>query len=122
MTDDDRDLQHLAETEHLGHEFATGGLELAYDDSAPAPDLPPPGAPVSVVRTVRLPFQVDAEVVTLAAERGVALSVLLRDLITAGLEATTGTTPDPVTELRRSLDVAQRAAAALAADRHRNAA
>jgi hypothetical protein len=54
----------------------------------------------------------------LAAERGVSISAKLRDLIAAGLEATTGASPDPVTELRRSPDAARE----LTADRHRDAA
>jgi hypothetical protein len=71
-------------------------------------DLPAPGAPVSVVRPVRLPFEMDALVKALAEARGVSMSTLIRDWITAGLAAA-GQVPDPVTELRRGLESAQRA-------------
>jgi hypothetical protein len=71
-------------------------------------ELPAPGAPVTVVRPVRLPYEMDALVKALAEARGVSMSSLIRDWITAGL-AVAGQMPDPVTELRHSLDVAQRA-------------
>ncbi|MEU7873128.1 hypothetical protein [Dactylosporangium sp. NPDC049140] len=119
---DDIDFQELADGERAVRDLAAGNLELVYDDTAPTPELPPPGAPVTVVRAVRLPFDIDADVVALAKQRGVTLSEMLRDLIASGLEVTTGTAPDPVTELRRSLDAAQRAARELTADRHRDAA
>lgn len=118
---DDVDLQEFAEAERAVHGLAAGNLELVYDDG-PVPDLPPPGAPITVVRSVRLPYEIDADVVALAKQRGVKLSDMLRDLISTGLEVTTGVAPDPVTELRRSLDAAQRAARELTADRHRDAA
>lgn len=71
-------------------------------------ELPAPGAPVTVVRPVRLPYEMDALVKALAEARGASMSSLIRDWIAAGL-ASAGQVPDPVTELRRSLDVAQRA-------------
>lgn len=119
---DDIDLQKLAETERIGKAIAAGELELVPDDGAPVPDLPPPDAPVNVIRPIRLPYDLDVQVRRLAAERGATISAMLRDLIASGLEVTTGVAPDPVTELRRSLDVAQRAAALLYADQHRDAA
>jgi hypothetical protein len=84
--------------------------------------LPPPDAPVTVVRPVRLPFEIDALVKALAEARGVTMSDLIRDWIATGL-ATAGKVPDPVTELRRGLDAAQRALDLLAArPAHRDAA
>jgi hypothetical protein len=77
-------------------------------------DLPPADAPVTVVRPVRLPYELDALVRALAEARGVSMSSLIRNWITAGL-ATAGQVPDPVTELRRGLDTAQRALDALTA-------
>src|SRR5256885_357206 len=77
-------------------------------------DLPPQDAPVTVVRPVRLPYELDALVRALADARGVSMSSLIRDWIAAGL-ATAGQVPDPVTEIRRGLDTAQRALDALAA-------
>ncbi|MEU7871265.1 CopG family transcriptional regulator [Dactylosporangium sp. NPDC049140] len=102
-------------------EFAAavaGGAPFDYDDTAVVPDLPPPGAPVMVVRPVRLPSDLDAAVKDLAARQGVTPSALIRGWVEAAVDDTT----DPVTELRRSLDAAQRAANELTADRHRDAA
>ncbi len=82
-------------------------------------ELPPRDAPVTVVRPVRLPFELDAMVKALADARGVTMSNLIRDWIVAGL-AVAGQAPDPVTELRRGLDAAQRALDALT--RHPRAA
>jgi hypothetical protein len=104
---DDFDWQAAAQTDRLAHGLADGSIELAYDDG-PTPELPPADAPVSVVRPIRLPYDVDEAARKLAAQRGVSVSVVLREWIIAGLEAG-GAQPDPVTELRRSLDVAQRA-------------
>jgi hypothetical protein len=119
---EDLEFQDLAAAERDMHAIADGSLELVYDDSAPVPDLPPPGAPITVVRAARLPYEIDAAVVSLAEQRGVTVSAMVRDLIATGLEVTIGVAPDPVTELRRSLDAAQRAARELTADRHRDAA
>jgi hypothetical protein len=97
-------------------------LSTLPESSAPV-TLPPPGAPVTVVRPVRLPYEVDALVKALAEARGTTMSDLIRDWISLGLAAA-GTVPDPVTELRRGLDAAQRALDALAARpvAHRDAA
>jgi hypothetical protein len=93
--------------------LATTDLSTLPEPPAPVP-APPAHAPVTVVRPVRLPFEIDALVKALAEARGVSMSELIRDWITAGL-ATAGQVPDPVTELRRGLDAAQRALDALAA-------
>jgi|RhiMetdeSRZDD1v2_1073273.scaffolds.fasta_scaffold325079_4 hypothetical protein len=91
------------------------GTDLSTLPEQPAPvAVPPPHAPVTVVRPVRLPFEIDALVKALAEARGVSMSELIRDWITVGLAAA-GQAPDPVTELRRGLDAAQRALDALAA-------
>jgi hypothetical protein len=74
--------------------------------------VPPADAPVTVVRPVRLPFELDALVKALAEARGVSMSSLIRDWITAGL-ADAGQTPDPVSEMRHGLEIAQRALDAL---------
>jgi hypothetical protein len=119
---DDLDLQELAAAERDVHALAAGELELVYDDEAPPPQLPPIDAPITVVRAARLPYDIDAAVAALAEQRGVSISAMIRDLIATGLEVTTGVVPDPVTELRRSLDAAQRAARELTAGRRRDAA
>jgi hypothetical protein len=77
-------------------------------------ELPPTDAPVTVVRPVRLPYELDALVRALAEARGVPMSTLIREWISAGLTAA-GQAPDPVTELKRGLDTAQRALDALTA-------
>ncbi|MGI5243301.1 CopG family transcriptional regulator [Dactylosporangium sp. CA-139066] len=127
MNDDDINLQELAEAERDIQAFAAGEIELTpVDDpgeaAAIAAQLPPPDAPHNVIRPVRLPLDLDADVRALAARRGVSISAMLRDLIASGLEVTTGAAPDPVTELRRSLDAAQRAARELTAHRRDEAA
>src|SRR3954453_23399417 len=93
---------------------ASVGEWLASTDLSTLPEptepvmLPPPGAPGTVVRPVRLPYEVDALVKALADARGTTMSDLIRDWIATGLAAA-GTAPDPVTELRRGLAAAQRA-------------
>lgn len=62
-----------------------------------------------VIRPLRLPFDLDATVRALAEQRGVSISAMYRDLITAGLGVTTGAAPDPVAELRGIQAAAQRA-------------
>lgn len=90
--------------------------DLTYDTSETEAELlaklPPPDAPVTVVRPVRLPFEMDILVKALAEARGVSMSTLIREWVAAGIAAA-GRAPDPVTELRRGLDTAQRALDAL---------
>lgn len=93
--------------DQVGHWLAETDLSHLPEPAAPVA-LPPPGAPVTVVRPVRLPYEMDAMVKALAEARGVPMSALIRDWIAAGL-AEAGQTPDPVTALRRGLDTAQRA-------------
>jgi hypothetical protein len=94
-------------------ELIAAARDLTYVDTGETEaellaKLPPSGSPVSVVRPVRLPFEIDAMVKALAEARGVTMSDLIREWVTSGL-ASTGAPPDPVTELRRGLDTAQRA-------------
>jgi len=96
----------------VGEWLATTDLSGLPEPSEPV-DLPPQDAPVTVVRPVRLPYELDALVRALADARGVSMSSLIRDWIAAGL-ATAGVVPDPVTEIRRGLETAQRALDALA--------
>jgi hypothetical protein len=91
----------------VGEWLASTDLSTLPESAEPV-TLPPPGAPVTVVRPVRLPYEVDALVKALADARGTTMSDLIRDWIAAGLAAA-GTAPDPVNELRRGLDAAQRA-------------
>lgn len=102
----------LASTDLSGLPESTEPIEL------PAPDS---GTATTVVRPVRLPFDVDALVRGLAHARGVSMSSLIRDWVVAGL-SDAGRAPDPATELRRSLDTARRALDALTKDQERRSA
>ncbi len=94
-------------------EMLAAAEDLTYVDTSETEaellaKLPPPDAPVTVVRPVRLPFEMDVLVRALAEARGVSMSSLIREWVAAGIAAA-GRAPDPVTELRRGLDTAQRA-------------
>ncbi len=58
------------------------------DETAPEPDLPEPGAPVMVSRTVRLPFEMNERIKAEAAAREVNYSDVLRDWLAIGAAAT----------------------------------
>jgi hypothetical protein len=115
MSNDEIDYAEIAAGQEFAKAVATG-LPLEYDDAAPVPDLPPAGAPVMIVRPIRLPFEVDATVKRIAELQGTNPSALIRRWVEDAVAERSE--DDPVTELRRSLDVAQRAAAALYANRH----
>ncbi|WP_433051406.1 hypothetical protein [Dactylosporangium sp. CS-033363] len=124
---DDVDLQRLAEAEYDIQRFAAGEVELAPvedpDEAAHAmAQLPPADAPHVVIRPLRMPFEVDATIRELAAQRGISISAMYRDLITSGLAATTEAAPDPIAELRSIQAAAQRALDRLAGERRRDAA
>jgi hypothetical protein len=88
----------------------------AETGDAPVELLPPPGTPVSVMRNVRLPYDVDVALKAAAARRGVSVSELIRDAIHAVLAGELDTTPDPVVALRLTLAAAGRAVDRLAAE------
>ena len=116
MTDDntnpDPSYGHLADAEEAAAALAAGRLTFTFEGDAPA--APPPGAPVSVVRPVRLSYEVDAAVKAIAEARGISVSALIREWVQSGL-ANAGTAPDPVTELRQGLNNALRALDSLTA-------
>ena len=119
------DLQQAAAAERLGVEIATGYVELQpVDNPGEAADilaqLPPAGAPVTVVRPIRLPHEVDAAVRRLAEQQGTTPSALIRRWVEAAIVDTT--TPDPVTELRYLSAAVQRIAETLDSTRARDAA
>jgi hypothetical protein len=94
------------------------GAELAGQPEtgdAPVQLLPPPGTPVTVMRNVRLPYEVDAAVKAVAQARGITVSELIREAINAMLADEVDTTPDPVVALRLTLAAAGRAVDRLAA-------
>ncbi|GEM_PF-3090405 len=112
-TNDDHMPLADADVAAIGDWLATTDLSGLSESAAPV-ELPPADAPATVVRPVRLPYELDALVKALAEARGVSMSTLIRDWIAAGVAAA-GQAPDPVTELRRGLDMAQRALDAPAA-------
>ncbi|GAB3867958.1 hypothetical protein ACFPIJ_23620 [Dactylosporangium cerinum] len=119
------DLQQAAAAERLGVEIATGHVELQpVDDPGEAAEilaqLPPAGAPVTVVRPIRLPHDVDAAVRRLAEQQGTTPSALIRRWVEAAI--VDNTTPDPVTELRYLSAAVQRIAETLDSTRGRDAA
>jgi predicted DNA-binding protein len=60
---------------------------LEFGPDAPEGQLPPPGAPVMVVRSLRLPVALDARVKAAAEQRGVPTSTLIREWIEQELAA-----------------------------------
>jgi predicted DNA-binding protein len=60
---------------------------LEFGPDAAADELPPPGAPVMVVRSLRLPVELDARVKAAAEQRGVPTSTLIREWIEQELAA-----------------------------------
>lgn len=125
MSDDDIDYAQIAADQEFARGFVAGEIELAYDHNPEAAAeaerlLPPPDAPVTTLRTLRLPWQIDQRLQALAARRETTPSALLRDWAIAMLDESESL--DPATELRRYLAAAQQAANELTSDRHRDAA
>lgn len=87
MSDDELDYEQVAEDLKFAKAWMAGDVDLTYDDTAPVPELPPAGAPVMVVRPIRLPYEADQAIQEIARERGVKPSALLRDWILDDLEA-----------------------------------
>jgi hypothetical protein len=97
---------------------AGAGAELAgapETGEAPVEFLPAPGTPVSVMRNLRVPYEVDAAIKAAAQARGITVSELIRDAINAMLAGEVDATPDPVVALRLTLAAAGRAVERLAA-------
>ena len=121
--DADVSYRQLADAEEAAAALAAGRLTFTFDDATP--QAPPPGAPVSVVRPVRLSYEVDAAVKAIAEARGITVSALIREWVQSGL-ANAGnaatTAPDPVSELRQGLNNALRALDSLTAKGLRPAA
>lgn len=95
-------------------EWLTTGSGRDFSDQPPAGDapvhlLPPPGTPSTVLRGLRLPFEVDAAVRSMAEARRVTMSTLIREWINAGLAGHYDEIADPVVELRATLGAANRA-------------
>jgi predicted DNA-binding protein len=54
---------------------------LEFDGDAAEDEVPPRGAPVMVVRSLRLPFELDQRLKAAAKRRGVPTSTLVREWI-----------------------------------------
>ena len=74
MSDAPEDASALLDSLKFGSDVADG-------------ELPPPGTPVMVVRSLRLPIELDARVKAVSAERGVPASTLIREWIEQELAA-----------------------------------
>lgn len=73
------------------------GAELAgkpETGEAPVEQLPPPGAPVSVMRNLRLPYEVDVAVKAAAQARSITVSELICEAINALLAGEIKTSRD----------------------------
>jgi hypothetical protein len=117
---DDLDHAQIAADQEFARAFTAGEVDLVYADAAPTPELPPAGAPVTVVRPIRLPYDIDAAVKQLAERTGTTPSALIRRWVEAAL--VNETTPDPVAELRYLSAAVQRIAETLDSNRARDAA
>ena len=99
--------------------MSTGaGTDLAGEPAAgdaPAELLPPPGAPVSVMRNVRVPYEVDVALKAAAEAREISVSALIREAVNALLAGELDAAPDPVVALRLTLAAASRVVDRLAA-------
>ncbi|MEU1431152.1 hypothetical protein ABZ412_29200 [Nocardia sp. NPDC005746] len=79
---------------------------LTFDEDAPEPDIPGPDTPVTVLRTVRLPYAMDQRIRAEADHRGVSMSDLIRDFLTIELAALDDDTPISRADARRALSAA----------------
>jgi hypothetical protein len=71
--------------------------------------LPPPSAPVSVMRNVRMPWDIDVAVKTAAEAAGVSVSEWIRDAVLARLAAETSGEATAAVELHIIAAAASRA-------------
>jgi hypothetical protein len=114
-----QELRERADSVAAAEAFARGDVTLDFA-AAGTVDLPAtPEGEVMVVRSIRLPVDLEVRAKGMAEVRGVSYSALIRDWISEGLErAEAGEQRDPVTELHRIADAAQRALRALEGRRH----
>ncbi|MFI1912696.1 hypothetical protein [Nocardia sp. NPDC020380] len=91
---------------HTADEAKEFLADLTFDDDAPEPDLPGPDTPVTVLRTVRLPFAMDQRIRAEAEHRGVSMSDLIRDFLVIELAMLDDDTPISRADARRALTAA----------------
>lgn len=112
-----QEYRDLADSAAAAEAFQRGELEFTPDQPAELPA--PPEGEVLVVRSLRLPLDMELRVKAIAAEQGIPPTVLMREWIADGVEAAEGGRPrDPVAELHRIAEAASRALRALQAGRH----
>jgi len=114
VTHDDDEIRDAGyNPDEIREWMTTGpGAELAGQPEAgdaPVELLPPAGTPVSVMRNLRLPYEVDEALKATAQARGTTVSELIREAINALLAGELDATPDPVIALRLTLAAAGRA-------------
>lgn len=71
--------------------------------------LPPAGSPISVMRNVRMPWDIDVTVKAAAEVAGVSVSEWIRDAVLTRLAAEPGTESNPAVELHVIVAAATRA-------------
>jgi predicted DNA-binding protein len=71
----------MAELPKRPEDIRTFMESLEFGEDASEEELPPRGAPVMVVRSLRLPFELDQRLKAAAQRRGVPTSTLLREWI-----------------------------------------
>ncbi len=93
------ELRQRADSAAAAEAFARGDATLDFG-AAGTVELPPtPEGEVMVVRSIRLPADLEVRAKGVAEARGVPYSALIRDWIADGLErAEAGEQRDPVTE------------------------
>jgi hypothetical protein len=120
MTEDHEDspqrLRERAESTAAAEAFARGEVTLDLDAAGTVEAPPAPSGEVMVVRSLRLPVDLELRIKAVTATLGVGMSELLRLWITEGVErAEAGKQRDPLAELRTISAAAQRALQALQA-------
>ncbi|BAW06405.1 hypothetical protein [Nocardia seriolae] len=91
---------------HTAEEARDFLADLTFDEDTPEPELPGPDTPVTVLRTVRLPYAMDQRIRAEADHRGVSMSDLIRDFLTIELAALDDDTPISRADARRALTAA----------------
>jgi predicted phosphoribosyltransferase len=114
-----KELRERADSTAAAEAFARGDVTLTFAAAATVELPPTPEGDVMVVRSIRLPADLEVRAKAIAEARAVPYSALIRDWIADGLErAEAGEQRDPVTELHRIADAAQRALRVLEGRRH----
>jgi predicted DNA-binding protein len=112
-----QEYRELADSAAAAEAFQRGDLEFTPDQPAVLPA--PPEGELLVVRSLRLPLDLELRVKAIAAAQGVPPTVLMREWIADGVEAAEGgKLRDPVAELHRITEAATRALRTLEAGRH----